>query len=178
MRSCRSAAPPLRLALWLAAVPCEYVSPMLGFATPGLGRSRTREWTIDGAHLVERCQQFVIVALGEPLLATGAALARAGAWCPAAMRAALAAFLGTLAMGWLSVGTASREAKAALVRSGDPGAHGRAPALRARHPDRPDHRRGGGGRCGAGAALRHAGARGGTVLYRLGSAVYKRVVSG
>lgn len=57
------AAAPLRPARWLAAVLCEYVSPMLGFALPGLGRSRTREWTVDGAHLAKRCQQFVIVAL-------------------------------------------------------------------------------------------------------------------
>ena len=30
------------LLLWALAVACEYVSPMLGFPLPGLGRSRTR----------------------------------------------------------------------------------------------------------------------------------------
>ncbi len=50
---------------------------MFGFALPGLGRSHTREWTIEGGHLAERCQQFVIVALGESLLVTGAALSGA-----------------------------------------------------------------------------------------------------
>ena len=54
-----------RLALWALAVACEYLSPMIGFRFPGLGRSATREWTIEGGHLAERCQLFVIVALGE-----------------------------------------------------------------------------------------------------------------
>lgn len=54
-----------RMALWVAAVACEYVSPMFGFPLPGLGRSKTSDWTIEGAHLAERCQLFVIVALGK-----------------------------------------------------------------------------------------------------------------
>ena len=39
-----------RLALWALAVACEYLSPMIGFRFPGLGRSATREWTIEGGH--------------------------------------------------------------------------------------------------------------------------------
>ncbi|MDT8872504.1 hypothetical protein RAA17_18495 [Komagataeibacter rhaeticus] len=42
--------------LWAVGVACEYVSPMFGFWLPGLGRSRTTEWTIAGGHLVGRCQ--------------------------------------------------------------------------------------------------------------------------
>ena len=75
----------IRLALWALAVACEYISPMFGFAFPGLGRSHTREWTIEGGHLAERCQLFVIVALGETLLATGGCSARSNTgvwrWC-------------------------------------------------------------------------------------------------
>jgi len=37
-------------ALWAIAVLCEYVSPMFGFALPGLGCSRTSGWTIEGAY--------------------------------------------------------------------------------------------------------------------------------
>lgn len=37
-----------RIMFWLAAALCEYVSPMFGFALPGMGRSRTMEWTIEG----------------------------------------------------------------------------------------------------------------------------------
>ncbi|HMN86993.1 MAG TPA: low temperature requirement protein A, partial [Bauldia sp.] len=94
----------VRIALWIVAVLCEYVSPMFGFALPGLGRSRTSEWTIEGGHLAERCQLFVIVALGETLLATGAMLAEAEQWDGAVISALLATFLGTIAMWWLYFG--------------------------------------------------------------------------
>jgi low temperature requirement protein LtrA len=32
-----------RALFWLAAVMCEYIAPMFGFALPGMGRSRTQE---------------------------------------------------------------------------------------------------------------------------------------
>lgn len=112
---------PLRILLWLTAVLCEYISPMFGFALPGLGRSRTQDWTIEGGHLAERCQLFVIVALGETLLATGAILADTGAWSGAVVSGVLATFLGTLAMWWLYFGTSSKDATRAITRSADPG---------------------------------------------------------
>ena len=111
----------LRALLWLAAVLCEYGSPMFGFALPGMGRSHTRDWTIEGGHLAERCQLFVIVALGETLLATGAMLADTGAWNTAIVSGVLATFLGTLAMWWLYFGTSSKDATEAITRSADPG---------------------------------------------------------
>ncbi|PSH65234.1 low temperature requirement protein A [Phyllobacterium sophorae] len=110
-----------RIALWASAVACEYVSPMFGFALPGLGRSKTSDWTIDGGHLAERCQLFVIVALGETLLATGATMARAEAWDVPILSALLATFLGTLAMWWLYFGTSSKDATDAIIHSDDPG---------------------------------------------------------
>jgi low temperature requirement protein LtrA len=110
-----------RIALWTVAVLCEYTSPMFGFALPGLGRSETSEWTIEGAHLAERCQLFVIVALGETLLATGATMAKATTWNAPILLALLASFLGTLAMWWLYFGTASKDAIATITQSGDPG---------------------------------------------------------
>jgi low temperature requirement protein LtrA len=111
----------MRALLWLAAVLCEYISPMFGFALPGIGRSRTQEWTIEGGHLAERCQLFVIVALGETLLASGATLAKTQTWDLAVVLALLATFLGTLAMWWLYFGTSSGDATAAITRSEDPG---------------------------------------------------------
>ncbi|MHB1872556.1 MAG: low temperature requirement protein A [Steroidobacteraceae bacterium] len=178
------AAPRLRLLLWLVAVLCEYLSPMFGFALPGLGRSRTSEWTIEGAHLAERCQQFVIVALGESLLATGAALARAGIPSVGESLAALLAFLGTLAMWWLYFGTSSRDARAAIVQSHDPGRMGAnfhyihviliAAIIAAAV----------GGEVvlarpfGAPAGVQAAALAAGPSLYLLGSAIYKRVVYG
>lgn len=110
-----------RMALWALAVLCEYVAPMFGFALPGLGRSQTRDWTIDGGHLAERCQLFCIVALGETLLASGATMAHAEVWDVTVLSALLATFLGTLAMWWLYFGTSSKDATDAITRSDDPG---------------------------------------------------------
>ena len=111
----------LRLALWVVAVLCEYVSPMIGFALPGMGRSRTSDWTIEGGHLAERCQLFVIVALGESLLATGGTLAETAGWDSAILSAMLATFLGTIAMWWLYFGTSAKDATARITGSDDPG---------------------------------------------------------
>lgn len=113
--------PGWRAACWLVAVCCEYVSPMFGFALPGLGRSQTQDWTIEGGHLAERCQLFVIVALGESLLATGGVLSSTPSWNAEVMVAAMATFFETLAMWWLYFGISSRDATARITGSSDPG---------------------------------------------------------
>ena len=110
-----------RIALWLLAAACEYVSPMWGFALPGMGRSRTSDWTIEGGHLVERCGLFVIVALGETLLASGALLSETEHWTPDVMAALGATFAGTLALWWLYFGTSNKDATAVITRAADPG---------------------------------------------------------
>ncbi|MBN9426204.1 MAG: low temperature requirement protein A [Burkholderiales bacterium] len=110
-----------RLALWIIAAACEYVSPMFGFALPWLGRSVTSDWTIEGGHLAERCQLFVIVALGETLLASGAVMAEAPDWNVEILLALGATFVGTLAMWWLYFGTSSKDATAVITSSDDPG---------------------------------------------------------
>ncbi|MGC4026938.1 MAG: low temperature requirement protein A [Mesorhizobium sp.] len=173
-----------RAALWTIAVACEYLSPMFGFAFPGLGRSTTRDWTIEGGHLAERCQLFVIVALGETLLATGATLAHAESWDIPILSAMLATFLGTLAMWWLYFGTSSKDATDKIIGSDDPGriganfhyAHAILVAgiiatavgndLVLAHPH--DELK----------LVYAATLVGGPIIYLLGSAVYKRVVYG
>ena len=61
-----------RLALWILALTIEYLGPSQGFWTPGLGRSTTADWDVEGGHMAERCGLFVIIALGESVLVTGA----------------------------------------------------------------------------------------------------------
>ena len=111
----------LRMVLWGIAVLCAYVSPMFGFALPGLGRSYTRDWTIEGGHLAERCGLFVIVALGETVLASGASLARAGDWNSETVLALVSTFANTLALWWLYFGTSSKAATRVITHSPDPG---------------------------------------------------------
>ncbi len=60
--------------LWLLAVGVDLVGGAVGFATPGLGRSRTSDWTIEGGHFAERCQGFILIALGESIVIIGATL--------------------------------------------------------------------------------------------------------
>ena len=57
--------------LWLLALAVDYAGPVMRYRTPGLGSSRTEEWTIEGTHFAERCQLFIIIALGESILVTG-----------------------------------------------------------------------------------------------------------
>ena len=51
------------------------VAPVLGFWVPVLGRSTTADWAVEGGHMAERCALFVIIALGESVLVTGATFA-------------------------------------------------------------------------------------------------------
>jgi low temperature requirement protein LtrA len=114
----------LRTALWALAVLCEYLSPMSGFAFPGMGRSSTQDWTIEGGHLTERCQLFVIVALGETLLATGGSLASSHEWTFPVLSAMTATFLSAMAVWWLYFGTSGEQATQAITHSADPGRMG------------------------------------------------------
>lgn len=110
-----------RLALWAVAVACEYVSPMFGFRLPGLGRSYTSDWTIHGGHLAERCQLFMIVALGESILVAGATFSTAPAWDALTIAAVAAAFIASLAMWWIYFDTSSKDGSHAIEHSSDPG---------------------------------------------------------
>ncbi|AWQ46607.1 low temperature requirement protein A [Serratia marcescens] len=111
-----------RLALWAVAVLCEYVSPMFGFRLPVLGRSdSSSEWTIEGHHLAERCQLFVIVALGETILITGATLSEIESWSLPVLIASLVAFLGSLAMWWVYFDTSSKAGSHAISQAENPG---------------------------------------------------------
>ena len=111
----------VRLGVWALAILCEYVAPMRGFAFPGLGRSSTSDWTIDGGHLAERCQLFVIVALGESVLASGVAFGQAKEWQLAPVLTLLVTFLGSIAMWWMYFDTGSKEAAHVIEHSDDPG---------------------------------------------------------
>ncbi len=113
-----------RLGWWAAALLIEFVSPWLYFYVPGLGRSTTADWDIDGGHLAERCGLFVIIALGESLLVTGATFADAE-WNAASVSAFVAAVLGSIAMWWIYFDTGAVRAEHRIRHSNDPGRQGR-----------------------------------------------------
>jgi low temperature requirement protein LtrA len=116
---------PARMALWLLALAIDYAAPAAGFRVPGLGRSATTDWEIEGQHLAERCQLFLIVAFGESILATGATFADEE---PTAMTVAslAVAFGGNVALWWIYFDRAAEQAADTMARHHDPGRLGRA----------------------------------------------------
>ncbi len=109
-----------RLALWAVALATEYVSPSLGFFVPGLGRSRTKDWDVEGGHMAERCALFIIIALGESILVTGAIFSELE-WTPAVVAAFVISFAGSLAMWWLYFDTSAEAGSKTISSSHDPG---------------------------------------------------------
>jgi low temperature requirement protein LtrA len=89
-----------RLLLWGVALAIEYASPAAGFWTPGLGRSSVNDWSVEGGHMAERCALFIIIALGESILVTGATFADLK-WTADTIGSFLVAFTGSLAMWWI-----------------------------------------------------------------------------
>jgi low temperature requirement protein LtrA len=109
-----------RLALWVIALAIEYVSPSVYFWTPGLGRSATADWDIEGGHMAERCALFIIIALGESILVTGAKFGDLP-WTAATIAAFLVAFVGSAAMWWIYFNVGAERASRHIAASGDPG---------------------------------------------------------
>ncbi|HSX58614.1 MAG TPA: low temperature requirement protein A [Tahibacter sp.] len=109
-----------RLPLWVVALAVEFISPSLGFYVPRLGRSRTSDWDVEGGHLSERCGLFVIIALGESILVTGATFAKLQ-WDAATIAAFVSAFVGSLAMWWIYFDAAADSGTTQIVESKDPG---------------------------------------------------------
>ena len=110
----------VRVGLWMVAITVEYLSPMSSFRVPGLGRSTTADWDVDGSHMAERCGLFVIIALGESILVTGATFSELQ-WDAATITAFSVAFLGSVAMWWVYFDTAAERATHRIVHSDDPG---------------------------------------------------------
>jgi low temperature requirement protein LtrA len=111
---------PLRWLLWVAALSLEYLGPALAFPVPGMGRTSTTAWNIDGGHLAERCSQFVIIALGESVLVTGSSFADT-LWQSRTMLAFVSAFIGSVAMWWIYFDLGAERGSRAIRQSADPG---------------------------------------------------------
>jgi low temperature requirement protein LtrA len=173
-----------REALWLAAVVADFTAPACGFYTPGLGRSRTTDWTITGGHMAERCQLFVIIALGESLLVTGTTFGELPL-SAVTVAALVVAFAGSVALWWVYFDRSAEDAGEVIARSADPGRLGRSAytychipmvagiivaavgdELMLAHPD---------GHAGAATA---ATVLGGPALFLAGHGAFKRMVFG
>ena len=113
-----------RYLLWLLAVGVDLAGGAVGFATPGLGRSRTSDWTIEGGHFAERCQAFILIALGESIVIIGATLTDEPVTA-SSVTAFVVAFAGAVALWWLYFDQSAEAAAERITRSDDPGRLGR-----------------------------------------------------
>lgn len=114
------AEPGVRLAWWTLALAIELAGPWALFWVPGLGRSSVTDWNVDGGHMAERCSLFVIIALGESLLVTGATFADLS-WDAPTLIAFFSAVLGSILMWWLYFDTGAERAQHRIEHAGDPG---------------------------------------------------------
>ena len=117
-----------RVLLWVGAVVVDLLGGTVGFCTPGLGRSTTAEWTIEGGHFAERCQGFILIAIGESIVVIGASLASrldAGSLTDAEVAAFVIAVVGSVALWWVYFDRTAEDAADVIARSKDPGRIGR-----------------------------------------------------
>jgi low temperature requirement protein LtrA len=114
-----------RALLWLGAVSVDLLGGLAGFYTPRLGRSRTSDWTIEGGHFAERCQAFILIALGESIVIIGATLTEVKEITAAAVASFVVAFAGSVALWWLYFDQSAGAAAEMIARSDDPGRLGR-----------------------------------------------------
>lgn len=110
-----------RLVIWLIALAVDYIGPRLRFWTPGLGASRLSSWDVSGAHMSERVSLFLIIALGESVVVTGAAFS-AAPLDAVHLAAFLAAFAGTVLLWLLYFSHAQQRGSEYLERASERGA--------------------------------------------------------
>jgi low temperature requirement protein LtrA len=89
-----------RVALWLAALALDYGAPLVLFWVPGRPRLEGATWDVGTEHFAERFGLFIILALGESIVLTGATTSESDL-TPARIVAFVMAFLASAAIWWL-----------------------------------------------------------------------------
>jgi low temperature requirement protein LtrA len=109
-----------RLLLWAPAVVLDLCAPLAGYWLPGRGRAATTDYDIEGAHFTERCEGFIIIALGESIVVTGATAADAGLTATVVLCLGVA-FVQTAALWWLYFGALAERTHEVMRTCADPG---------------------------------------------------------
>jgi len=108
-----------RFVCWAVALALDYIMPAFGYPLPRLGRGDLQVLEIEGGHVAERTSLFVMIALGESVLVTGATFA-ALKWTPEVIAAMASGLLSSMAMWWIYFTWNSDLAKSVISRAGDP----------------------------------------------------------
>ncbi len=122
-----------REVLWLLAVSVDMAGSATGFFVPGLGRSTTKDWSIDGQHIAQRCQSFVLIAIGESIVVIGAGLASGPNIGLRELAAIVVAFAGSVGLWWVYFDRSAEVAQSVIARHPNPGSLGRS-AYHSIHP--------------------------------------------
>jgi low temperature requirement protein LtrA len=109
-----------RLMLWIPALALELAAPAAGYWLPRRGHAMTADYDIEGAHFAERCQLFIIIALGESIVVTGATASAAGLTSTVVL-CLVVAFVETAALWWLYFGATAEHARVTMTTCDDPG---------------------------------------------------------
>jgi low temperature requirement protein LtrA len=109
-----------RLIVWSAALALDLAAPAAGYWLPGRGSAATGSYTIEGGHFAERCEGFILIALGESLVVTGATAADEGLTTTVVLMLVVA-FVETVALWALYFGSRADRSHEAMLASDDPG---------------------------------------------------------
>ena len=109
-----------RLLLWIPAAVLDLSAPFAGYWLPRRGHALTTDYDIDGAHFTDRCHGFIIIALGESIVVTGATAANAGL-TPTVVLCLGIAFVETAALWWLYFGAVAERSREIMRTCEDPG---------------------------------------------------------
>src|SRR3979490_3506325 len=109
-----------RLVLWAVALGIEYISAAARFWIPKYGASSVADWVIEGGHMAERCAGFIIIALGESIVVTGATFAELP-WTDETVPAFVSPFIGSLAMWRIYFHRGARAGSDLISKSSEPG---------------------------------------------------------
>ena len=109
-----------RLVLWAIALVIEYMSPAVRFWIPQYGPSSVADWVIEGGHMAERCALFVIIALGESVIVTGATFSEL-AWSAENVTAFVSVLAGSIAMWWIYFHKGAEAGSEEISKSSEPG---------------------------------------------------------
>ena len=107
-----------RTLLWLGALLIDYLAPALTYRVPGLPSVPTSSWNVQTSHFAERFQLFIILALGESIVITGATTSHLSLDAGRVVAFALA-FAITATMWWLYFSYAAGIAERRLELAAD-----------------------------------------------------------
>lgn len=111
---------PERTAIWLSALLVDFTGPAVRYWTPRLRNASDDDWMINTGHFAERFQLFIIIALGESIVVSGAT-ASGLHLDDATIVAVSVAFLSTAALWWLYFDFVVKIATRRLEHSANPG---------------------------------------------------------